>query len=279
MDDSMKKALGERVVFRKIPRLIRGMSLLLCLLVVQVTNVQADPQKQKISMDMSDVTIEEVLQSIEEKSDYYFLYNSRLINVERKVNVRAKNKPVAAILEDLFASGDVDYEVKGTQIVLSPMSMRASARSGAKEIQQQKTVSGRIVDEQGEPVIGANVVEKGTTNGTVTDADGRFSLSVSPNAVLHVSYIGYLEEDIPVSGFLLHPSTIFRPIDNEALFICDVNPYISSLGKFRVTVYTVNTKACAFSQTFNFLKSFIGLSFLYLRCIYVQFSVLLTADG
>ena len=145
----MKKALGECVVFRKIPRLLRGMLLLLCLLAISLPKLQADPQKQKISMDMSDVTIEEVLQSIEEMSDYYFLYNSRLINVERKVNVRAKNKPVAAILEDLFASGDVDYEVKGTQIVLSPMSMRASARSGAKEIQQQKTVSSRIVDEQG----------------------------------------------------------------------------------------------------------------------------------
>ncbi|MGP1463057.1 TonB-dependent receptor [Tannerella sp.] len=200
MDDSMKKALGECVVFRKLPRLFRGMSLLLCLLAISLPKLQADPQKQKISMDMSDVTIEEVLQSIEEKSDYYFLYNSRLINVERKVNVRAKNKPVAAILEDLFASGDVDYEVKGTQIVLSPMSMRASARSGAKEIQQQKTVSGRIVDEQGEPVIGANVVEKGTTNGTVTDADGRFSLSVAPNGVLHISYIGYLDEEVQVSG-------------------------------------------------------------------------------
>lgn len=199
MDDLLKKALGGRVVFRKIPRVIRSVFLLVCLLAAQVANVHADPQKQKISMDMSDVTIEEVLQSIEKQSDYYFLYNSRLINVERKVNVHAKNKPVAAILDDLFASGDVDYQVKGTQIVLSPISMRASAKSGAKEIRQQKTVSGRIVDEQGEPVIGANVVEKGTTNGTVTDVEGRFSLEVAPNAVLLISYVGYLEQEINTS--------------------------------------------------------------------------------
>ena len=200
MDDLLKKALGERAVLRKLPRLLRDMLLVVCLLSLSLLKAQADPQKQKISVDMSDATVEEVLQSIEEKSDYYFLYNSRLINVERRVNVQAKNKPVAAILDDLFTSGDVDYQVKGTQIVLSPMSMRASARSGAKEIQQQKTVSGRIVDEQGEPVIGANVVEKETTNGTVTDADGRFSLSVAPNGVLHVSYIGYLDEEVQVSG-------------------------------------------------------------------------------
>ena len=145
MDDLLKKALGERAVLRKLPRLLRDMLLVVCLLSLSLLKAQADPQKQKISVDMSDATVEEVLQSIEEKSDYYFLYNSRLINVERRVNVQAKNKPVAAILDDLFTSGDVDYQVKGTQIVLSPKSMRASVRPGVKETQQQKTVSGRTM--------------------------------------------------------------------------------------------------------------------------------------
>ena len=145
MDDSMKKALGECVVFRKIPRLIRGMSLLLCLLAISLPEVQADPWKQKRLMETENTAL-------------------------------------------------------GEKSVLSSMNMHGTARSVAKEIQQQKTVSVRIVDEQGEPVIGANVVEKGTTNGTVTDADGRFSLSVVPNGVLHVSYIGYLDEEVQVSG-------------------------------------------------------------------------------
>ncbi|WP_449188515.1 SusC/RagA family TonB-linked outer membrane protein [Tannerella forsythia] len=141
----MKKALGGRAVLRKLPRLLKGMLLMLCLLSVSLSEVQADLWEQKRSMEMENTSI-------------------------------------------------------GEKSVLSPVNMRGLARSGANEIQQQKTVSGRIVDEQGEPVIGANVVEKGTTNGTVTDADGRFSLSVVPNGVLHVSYIGYLDEEVQVSG-------------------------------------------------------------------------------
>ena len=130
MDDLLKKALGERAVLRKLPRLLRDMLLVVCLLSLSLLKAQADPQKQKISVDMSDATVEEVLQSIEEKSDYYFLYNSRLINVERRVNVQAKNKPVAAILDDLFISKNVNYQVKGTQIILSPKNMRTSIRPG-----------------------------------------------------------------------------------------------------------------------------------------------------
>ena len=197
MDDLLKRALWERVIYRQLPRLFRSMCLMVCLLSVQISIVRAGTQEQKVSMDISDATIEEVLRSIEAKSDYYFLYNSRLIDVDRRVSVRAKNKPVSAILDDLFHADDVSYQMQGAQIVLSPQSMHAPATG---VLQQQRTVGGRIVDEQGTPVIGANVVEKGTANGTVTDADGRFSLSVSPSAVLHVSYIGYLEEDIPVSG-------------------------------------------------------------------------------
>lgn len=64
---------------------------------------------------------------------------------------------------------------------------------------QQKAISGTVVDSKGEAIIGANVMEKGTTNGTITDLDGKFSLNVSAKAVLHISYIGYKSQDIPVS--------------------------------------------------------------------------------
>ncbi len=66
--------------------------------------------------------------------------------------------------------------------------------------QQEKTISGTIVDQDGEPIIGANIIEKGTTNGTVTDYDGNFSLNVGNNAVLNISYIGYLEQEVTTQG-------------------------------------------------------------------------------
>ncbi len=76
----------------------------------------------------------------------------------------------------------------------------ATDRVSVIKEQQGKTVNGTIVDQQGEPIIGANVIEKGTTNGTVTDFDGNFTLSVEEAAVLNISYIGYLEQEINTQG-------------------------------------------------------------------------------
>ncbi|MDR2774341.1 MAG: carboxypeptidase-like regulatory domain-containing protein, partial [Tannerella sp.] len=78
-----------------------------------------------------------------------------------------------------------------------------SARGGDSqetlETQQNNTrITGTVVDRTGEPIIGANVKEKGTTNGTITDADGTFSFAVSPGATLEISYIGYVTKDVPV---------------------------------------------------------------------------------
>ena len=67
-------------------------------------------------------------------------------------------------------------------------------------VKQQKSINGIVADEQGEPIIGASVLEKGTTNGTITDLDGKYSLEVEPNSILVVSYIGYVSQQIPASG-------------------------------------------------------------------------------
>ncbi|MGB4576898.1 MAG: TonB-dependent receptor [Paludibacter sp.] len=150
---------------------------------------------------MKNATIEKVLQTIEEKSDYYFLYNNKLIDVDRKVSVRVKNAAISAVLEKLFKSENVEFEVKGSQIILSPKEMYSQITTVAEAVQQQKkTITGTVVDAAGEPIIGANIVETGTTNGTVTDMDGKFSLNVDNNATIHISYIGYLEHDINTSG-------------------------------------------------------------------------------
>ena len=76
----------------------------------------------------------------------------------------------------------------------------SQAASVAEAMQQRKTVTGTVVDATGLPVIGANVIEIGTTNGTVTDVDGKFSLSVANNATIRITYIGYLEQDVSTTG-------------------------------------------------------------------------------
>ncbi len=176
------------------------MRITLLLLFVLTFQLQAEhiySQDAKISLDMKNSTIEKVLQTIEEKSDYYFLYNNRLINVDRKVSVRVRNAAISAVLEKLFKSENVEYEVKGTQIILHPKEMHRQITAVNEALQQhKKDITGTIVDAAGLPIIGANIVEIGTNNGTVTDVNGKFSLSVENNATIHISYIGYLEQNI-----------------------------------------------------------------------------------
>ncbi len=89
---------------KKIPLAMRVTLILLCLIVFQLQAEDVYSQKTKISLDMKNTTIEKVLQTIEEKSDYYFLYNNKLVNVDRKVSVRVKNAAISDILDKLFAS-------------------------------------------------------------------------------------------------------------------------------------------------------------------------------
>ena len=188
-------------LLKKIPIAMRITLLLLFVLTFQLQAEHIYSQNAKISLDMKNSTIEKVLQTIEEKSDYYFLYNNRLINVDRKVSVRVRNAAISAVLERLFKSENVNYEVKGTQIILSPKEMHNQITAVVEAVQQQKkNITGTVVDAAGIPVIGANIIETGTTNGTVTDVDGRFSLDVENNAVIQISYIGFLEQSINTSG-------------------------------------------------------------------------------
>ena len=188
-------------LLKKIPIAMRITLLLLLVLTFQLQAEHIYSQDTKISLDLNNSTIEKVLQTIEEKSDYYFQYNNRLIDVDRKVSVRVKNAAIGAVLDRLFKSGNVDYEVKGSQIILSPKEMYSQITAIAESMQQQKkAITGTVVDAAGVPIIGANIIEAGTTNGTVTDVDGKFSLSVENNAIIHISYIGYLEQNIATAG-------------------------------------------------------------------------------
>ena len=76
----------------------------------------------------------------------------------------------------------------------------SAANANVAISQQSRTVTGVVTDIKGEPLLGVNVIVKGTTNGTITDLDGKFSLEVEPNSILVVSYIGYVSQQIPVTG-------------------------------------------------------------------------------
>ncbi|MCW1735053.1 TonB-dependent receptor [Anaerorudis cellulosivorans] len=194
--------MNKLLIVKKIPIAMRITCLLLCLIVFQLQAEDVYSQKTKISLDMKNTTIEKVLQTIEEKSDYHFLYNNKLVNVDRKVSVRVKDAAIADVLDKLFASEDVEYQVEGNQIILSPKEKVAELVSGVESAQQQqKTITGKVTDTNGEPIIGATILVKGTTIGTVTDTDGNFSLRIPVNAqTLQVSFVGMKTQEIPIAN-------------------------------------------------------------------------------
>lgn len=152
-------------------------------------------QNARVSINKNNAQLDEILNAIESQTDYLFVYNNQ-VNVNRKVSVKAKTKPVSEVLDNLFKNTGVDYAMEGTHIVLT----KADENAGVTAPQQQKRITGTIVDATGESVIGANVVVKGTTNGTVTDIDGSFSIEADAKAILTISYIGYLTKEVVVGN-------------------------------------------------------------------------------
>lgn len=177
----------------KITRIMKLTCILLFLSVSMLFASGTCAQNTHISLSVSDKTVAEVLETIEKKTDFHFFYNGKFVNTNRLVSVNVKNKDVFVILEQLFNGQNVTYKVFDKDVILTASDVNDAG-------QQKRIITGTVIDEFGEPVIGASIVEKGTTNGTTTDIDGRFTFSVSENATLVVSYIGYISQNVVVGN-------------------------------------------------------------------------------
>ncbi len=180
------------------------MKLTTMLVVLSLLKIQANTYSQttKITIEMESVTVMDVLEKIESLSEFKFLGNTNVIDQERLVSVRAKNKRIFKVLNQLFKGTDVVYKVLGQQIILvkdtkpKPVIKVAPVHSNI-----QFQVNGTVADENGSPLPGANILEKGTENGVQSDFDGNFSISVvDENAILEVSYIGFVTQEFPLNG-------------------------------------------------------------------------------
>lgn len=174
------------LTLKKIPFV---MKLFLILIISSVSLLHASgsyAQTARISLNKKNQTVQEVLDQIEAKTDFSFFYNNRHVDLNRKVSVSAKDADIFNVLDTVFSGTDVGYSVVDNRIVLSVKSEQpVVAQSG-------KVVAGTVLDAAGIPVIGANVTVKGTSKGTITDIDGKFSFEVTEGTILNVSYIGYL---------------------------------------------------------------------------------------
>lgn len=196
---------------RKIFRAMRISLFLILLSALQVLAGASYSQSTRLSLNLKNTTIKDVLFQIEEQSEFYFLYNSELIDVQRRVDVNVQNEKVDVILDKLFGDGKVNAMIRDRHIILTPSSEVA--------VQQSHKVSGKVTDSSGAPVPGATVIVKGTTNGTISDINGNYSLlDVSEKATLLFSFVGMKAQEIAVEG----KSTINAMLTEETFGIDEV---------------------------------------------------------
>ncbi|WP_206614324.1 SusC/RagA family TonB-linked outer membrane protein [Chitinophaga barathri] len=146
--------------------------------------------QERISLDYSNINIKKLLSLVSKKSDYTFLYRNVTIP-DKNVSIRVKDVHVLRILDETLAGTDLSYkELGGKLIVIIPAGDKINAR----------TITGKVTDADGQPLIGVTVIVKGTTKGAQTDANGDYSLEVPENAVLVFSYIGHESQEVPLKG-------------------------------------------------------------------------------
>ena len=152
---------------------------------------------RKVSLNANNTEIKAILSEIEEQTSVVFTYRPRPINSSKKISIKVENEPLGTVLTQLF-DDNVAWVVidDEEEIVLKPKSEKRR-----NSLFFLLTVSGTVVDENGETLPGVNVLEKGTTNGTTTNANGEFNLEVqNENSILVFSFIGYTSQEIRVGN-------------------------------------------------------------------------------
>lgn len=176
----------------------RAMKLTCALLLTASMGVFAtgNAQTMRVNIQADNVSTEKILSEIEKQTDYLFVYNKNEVDLKRKTSVNAVNKTTAEVLSTIFNGTDIIYAIEGENIMLMRKEQNLAVVPDA--VQQDNKITGTVLDPTGMPVIGANIMVKGTTNGTITDMDGKFSLEAREGAVLVVSYIGFANQEIKI---------------------------------------------------------------------------------
>lgn len=165
-------------------------------LMLSISAFAANADAQQVSVTVNNAKVKTVLNSIADQTGLSLAYSAQVVDLNRKVSLNFVNTEVSEVLNAMFDNTAIGYEIKDGKIYL----FKAAERTTTSINQQKRIITGTVVDPNGEAVIGANVVVKGTTNGTITDMDGKFSLEVPEGAMLLVSYIGYGDYETKVGN-------------------------------------------------------------------------------
>lgn len=188
-----------------------------------------EPQEKVFTFELHDVALQVVFNHIEKNSDYVFLYSTNK-SILKKVNINIHEKSLKQILDELLTNTGLTYEIDGKQVIVN--SIQESTNLQEKDRQQnekKKVIRGIITNAQtSEPVIGATIIVKGTTNGTTSNIDGEFTLECSEGDSLAISFIGYEEER--------------RVVDKANIYTIALKEATEMLSEVVVTAFGVGQK-------------------------------------
>ena len=149
---------------------------------------------QNISLNLNNVTVKKAIETLKETNGYSFVFASGDIDTRKTISIAATDKPISEVVKQILNDQTLSFEIKGKNIIV-----KKGTDTNLPDDKKQR-ISGVITDANGEPVIGANVIESGTVNGTITDLNGKYSLEVSPNSTLQITYVGYDTQEIKIGG-------------------------------------------------------------------------------
>ena len=169
----------------------KSISKLLLVMALSACSIFSYAQQQRVSLTGNNVTLKTAFKQIEQQTKLFVDYNVHEVNDSRVITKLPKNNNVKTVLEQLLEGSGCSITFTNGHIIIKKQTKASSST---------KKVSGVVKDDKGETIIGANVVVKGTTNGTITDMDGQFNFEVPDDAVLLISYIGYAPREMTVNG-------------------------------------------------------------------------------
>lgn len=188
------------------------MKLTILALFLGLTGLSASTYSQnaKLSLNLKNVSINEVLKSIEKQSEFVFIYENEALKLDKKISITVKKSSVDKILSEIFKDTGIDFEIRDRQIIITKKTISNNLINNVKpkvegELQQpkKKVISGLVKDTKGMLLTGATVMVKGTTIGQITDAEGRFKLSIPVESrVLVISFMGMKSQEVPIMGKL-----------------------------------------------------------------------------
>ncbi len=204
-----------RIVHRKthctqILRIMRLTVFFLLFIIFETYALNSYSQNQKVTMNKGTATLAEIIRQIEKQTDYLFIYNEREVSLKRKVSISTQDGTVASLLLDALHGTEFSYTMEGKHIILTKKQAEVQ-----NPVQNRRRVTGQVKEYSGEVIVGCNVSVKGTTIGTITDINGKYSLEVPDNATLVFSFLGYKSMEYPVKAQQTINVTLYE--DSKAL--------------------------------------------------------------